>query len=77
MEYSKFIAGFILASCLFLLISATSNNTNTADEIPRYHIAWLGGGGTQGVAYDAVTGECKQINWGEAKNGNIKLMLAQ
>jgi hypothetical protein len=74
MKHSKFATGFLLATGLFLFIGA-GTNSNTSAEIPRYHITWSGG--DWGYAYDAVTGDCRRIKHGDAKNGNIKELLGR
>lgn len=53
MKNLKFVAGFLLASCLFLLINATTHSEQT-EGVPRYHVLQ---GYTRPIVYDAVTGK--------------------
>ncbi len=71
MKYSNFITGFLLASCLFLLISANTK-TGQSENVPRYHLTF----GTGPIIYDAVTGKYVRITPVELKeSSNLKSFL--
>jgi hypothetical protein len=70
MKNLDFLTGFLLASCLFLLVSANSKQTNT-EQVSRYHVSFSDGFGS--IVYDAVTGKKKRVAMKDLKDETITL----
>ena len=74
MKNQSFLSGFLAASCLFLLISA-STKENQSTDVPRYHLAWQSAN-AEVTVYDAVTGELEIIKYGRINDdSNLKDLL--
>ncbi|MDQ3100970.1 MAG: hypothetical protein M3R08_06260 [Bacteroidota bacterium] len=71
MKNSGFIKGFISAFVVLVLVGADIDS-NSDNEVPRYHVTMHEGGG---VAYDAITGQTKRVGHADVKNGSIKEIL--
>ena len=74
MKNLNFLSGFLLAICLFFMISASTNSQQT-EQIPRYHITHTGYN-QKAYVYDAVTGELEIVNFDRINdNSTLKALL--
>lgn len=77
MKISNLLIGAVIGVTACVLVSATTPECPSTENIPRYHVINVGGSSIY-YAYDAVTGEFKEVSTRDMnKNTNIKDLLAK